>query len=355
MAGPCGSQTLGPLVELLAQMEYSHAHLLGAQWEEKVQWRPLASFAVLNGISLVHLVLDNELALIPKRTKRGGSAKAFMDILHADATRTPDQVMGTPAEAVHVCTVSQLRCELYMVEDNHKQKANVCGITVKEPGRTHVASLHQKNLEAVAARNEEHEGCGGHCDVTKLLINPTLFADNGELSPELPRSGRGMALMIGSGPSVNTLDEAQYQMLRKHVDVWGVNQLIYHNFVEPDYLHMEIVKDEQVPVWQHHLPEGKWKDTAFITEDGWRYWNDNVTGTKDRLAFTYRAGAKCLVQAHLHLPSCLVGHGRYRVTEGLVNAMCCSSINRVLDIATYMPYHTVARTSPAQSDMCDIF
>ena len=68
----------------------------------------------------------------------------------------------------------------------------------------------------------------------------TLFDDWGNLL--LPRSGRETAVLIGGGPSVNDLDEESYVTLRAHADIWGVNFIAKHPFIEPDYNSLELDK-----------------------------------------------------------------------------------------------------------------
>ena len=44
------------------------------------------------------------------------------------------------------------------------------------------------------------------------------------------------------GPSINDMSEEMFVSIRAHADVWGVNFLARHPFIEPDYNGLELDK-----------------------------------------------------------------------------------------------------------------
>jgi len=297
-----------------------------------VQWRSIATFVTLNGLGVTALFLDGEFQE-PER-HAPGSAKQFVQDISKDNLR-PTSAATKPTEAISSSSVSQLLCVL------KTERGEQCDEHAEETRLETDAELYKRNVAAELVRESETEGCGQHCDMPTLTLehNPTLFDQEGRIAlhAQWVRSRKSSALLIGCGPSVNLLSKEQYEKLREHADVWTINQVFFHPFIQPDYAHVELHSKEQVPVWKENLGQ-KWPKATFIIEDNWNLWREPFGA---RRTFTYRVGTKCPEEWAASNGGCQVGHGRYRVKQGLVNAICCSSLNRVMDILSYMPYHTV--------------
>eukprot|EP00658_Telonema_sp_P-2_P062805 TRINITY_DN51486_c0_g1_i2.p1 TRINITY_DN51486_c0_g1~~TRINITY_DN51486_c0_g1_i2.p1 ORF type:complete len:190 (-),score=31.81 TRINITY_DN51486_c0_g1_i2:242-811(-) len=85
-------------------------------------------------------------------------------------------------------------------------------------------------------------------------------------------------------------------------------------------------------------PRG-WERTVFLVQQGWELFRQ-IKGIRGRRAYFYKARHVCPVMDHG--VRCAERHGRYRPGMGTVSAMCCISLNRVLDLIVHTRwYHTV--------------
>jgi len=252
LQGVCGGQATGLILEVLRRLDYRHAHIFAADWQENVQWRSIATFVTLNGLGVTALFLDGEFQE-PER-HAPGSAKQFVQDISKDNLR-PTSAATKPTEAISSSSVSQLLCVL------KTERGEQCDEHAEETRLETDAELYKRNVAAELVRESETEGCGQHCDMPTLTLehNPTLFDQEGRIAlhAQWVRSRKSSALLIGCGPSVNLLSKEQYEKLREHADVWTINQVFFHPFIQPDYAHVELHSKEQVPVWKENLGQ-KW-------------------------------------------------------------------------------------------------
>jgi len=156
------------------------------------------------------------------------------------------------------------------------------------------------------------------------------------------------------GPSVNDISEEDFVSLRANADVWGVNFLARHPFIEPDYNGLELdqapneycpgwpQKKEghccQVPHFEAMLNQANWTDATFLIQQHWTCAR-KVKRLRDYHIYTYDVHRLC--QVIDRFGACKESDGRYRVGRGQVTAGCCCSLQRMLDLMSYQGYRSI--------------
>jgi len=120
-----------------------------------------------------------------------------------------------------------------------------------KPNRKVIHSIYAKEDPAAATRQRvcrptsmSNEQCQSvinlveaRAKVTKRILWKDLYEN--DIHQTFPQKRHKRALVLGSGPSVNLLTASAYERLRRHVDVWSINNAWVNRWVQPDFWHME--------------------------------------------------------------------------------------------------------------------
>ena len=175
-----------------------------------------------------------------------------------------------------------------------------------------------------------------------------LFGPAPEYQLQLPTTGKKHAIFIGTGPSVNAITAEQFERLKPYADIWGLNLLHYHPVIVPDFWHYEPLSfsmpgghalqhihgyekpGTNVEAWINH--------TVLICEQACHLlkhptisgWMDSVQKRIYRRASISGCHTKCDPR-----------DANYKPERDEVHIPCCSTMNRVMDLAARIGYKKV--------------
>lgn len=83
------------------------------------------------------------------------------------------------------------------------------------------------------------------------------------------RSRVSAALLCGSGPSANLIDESNARFFESVTDVWSTNQFFVHRHLTPRFHHAEFKKGT-LDFWRENYRESaRFRETTFILDDSY--------------------------------------------------------------------------------------
>ncbi len=121
--------------------------------------------------------------------------------------------------------------------------------------------------------------------ITSMLLCTYLYNDNNRykkikvlyiypsdhgLSVLKMKKTSDIAVIVGTGTSLNDLTHHQINILSSHTDIWGMNQLFFHKYIVPKFYHIEMKRldgHSTSSLWNffNAYRRTAYKNTTFIT------------------------------------------------------------------------------------------
>jgi len=157
------------------------------------------------------------------------------------------------------------------------------------------------------------------------------------------------ALVLGSGPSLNTLTEPQLKRLRAHMDVWVINNGWVAQWLQPDFWHTEFYCNGMsvcLDMQKTFFNASNWTaNTHIICTAGCANAVD-IPGIRsvapERMLFYSRTldPNECAKDSPNY--TCTAANARYHPSARLeVTNLCCMSLMKVMDLIGRMEYSSV--------------
>lgn len=138
------------------------------------------------------------------------------------------------------------------------------------------------------------------------------------------------AIFLGCGGSINDMTKDRYDQIKKTHDLWANNSFFVHDYIVPDYYHLEIKLHRNGNLFKNYFPtvKEKFKNTKFITDSHHPYVFDLVSpNTFDMYTYQHYDRTK--------------DHARYDVHPFYV-ANSGASLSRILDIMIRLGYKEIS-------------
>jgi len=160
----------------------------------------------------------------------------------------------------------------------------------------------------------------------------------------LPRTQKRTALVVGPGPSLLNMTEDQWNVIKAHTEVWGLNEIFPHDFLTPHFLHLEVESgDHEFFNTDSLCTRDRFKNgTVLVMEQG----RNEIKRIPCLLAMPKRGYDRTGWGEESTPPPpmnciCTAKTGRSRPHGNQVDIPCCVTLNRIMALFTRLGYEHV--------------
>jgi len=155
----------------------------------------------------------------------------------------------------------------------------------------------------------------------------------------VPRTKRRTAMIVGPGPSLSDMSFEQWDVIRQHTEVWGLNEIFPHHFLSPHFWHLEVEEgDDRFFNHGNHCTVDRFKNGTILVMD--KESRGLIDDYPCLVAMPKRGYDRTEYSLHGKC-HCTPGDARYRPKGDSVNVDCCVSMNRVMSLFSRLGYEKV--------------
>lgn len=158
----------------------------------------------------------------------------------------------------------------------------------------------------------------------------------------IKKKNKDIAVLLGSGPSINNITENQWDIISKHTDSWALNNWIYHPFFVPNFYHLEL-KHYNYNIIREYLEKKKelYENVSFIIPSSRKIKFPNgeskMLGNVFPEYYKNIYGYKCILRGK---PTDKKINSNYNMNKGLTKSYL-ASISIMMEIFYKFGYKTV--------------